>query len=223
MTFIADLLPAPGLLSDDRADAVLATVAAAIRDSEVAPPEPYGSMVARVRQAAEKIESGANLQRLSELMTLSQFGGVTLGTIAAEACEAPALRPAAEARFAAAFLVASVLRMPSLPHLMPQDLLDRHAVDRRDAGEPAAQPVYDDVLGRVSEASEMDAATGDPHPGLRKFIDRQRRTTRRQVAKIRKSGPASAALGPFDRFAVATEAFLGERLERLRAARRRRG
>lgn len=223
MTFIADLLPAPGLLSDDRADAVLAAVAVAIRDSEAAPPEPYGSMVARVRQAAEKIESGENVQRLSELMTLSQFGGVTLGTIAAEACEAPTLRSAAEARFAAAFLVASVLRMPSLPHLMPQDLLDRHGVGRGDAGEPEAQPVYDDVLGRVSEASQRGAVTDNAHPGLRKFIDRQRRTTRRQMAKIRKSGPASAALGPFDRFGVATEAFLGETFQRLRTARRRRG
>lgn len=223
MAFIADLLPAPGSLSDDRADAVLAAVAAAIRDPEAAPPEPYGSLVARVRQAAEKIESGANVQRLSELMTLSQFGGVTLGTIAAEACEAPTLRPAAEARFAAAFLVASVLRMPSLPHLMPQDLLDRHGVDRGDAGEPAAQPVYDDVLGRVAEAPQRIAATDDAHPGLRKFIDRQRRTTRRQMAKIRKSGPASAALGPFDRFAIASEAFLGETLQRLRTARSRNG
>lgn len=222
MTFIADLLPAPGLLSDDGADAVLAAVSAAIRDSEAAPPEPYGNMVARVRQAAEKIESGANVQRLSELMTLSQFGGMTLGALVAKVCDAPTLRPAAEAQFAASFLVASVFHMPSLPHLIPQDLLNRHGVDRSDACEPAAWPVYNDVLGRASEASRMSAATGNAHPGLRKFIDRQRRTTRRQIAKIGKSGPASGALTAFDHFAVATGTFLGGTLQRLRAAGRHR-
>ena len=220
MTFIADLLPAPGLLSDDRADAVLAAVSAAIRDSEAAAPEPYGNLVARVRQAAEKIESDANVQRLSELMTLSQFGGVTLGALVAEVCDAPTLRPAAEAQFAAAFLVASVLHMPSLPHLIPQDLLKRHGVDRGDACKPAARPVYNDVLGRASEASQMNAATDDAHPGLRKFIDRQRRATRRQIAKIGKSGPATGTLTTIDNFVIATETFLGETLYRLRAAGR---
>ena len=222
MPFVADLLPAPGLLSDDRADAVLAAVSAAIRNSETAPPEPYGNLVARVRQAVEKIESDANVQRLSELMTLSQFGGVTLGALVAEACDAPALRPAAEAQFASAFLVASVLHMPSFPHLIPQDLLNRHGVDRSDACKPAAWPVYNDVLGRASEASRRGAATDNAHPGLRKFIERQRRTTRRQIAKIGKSGPASGALTAFDRSAVAAGAFLNETLQRLRAAGRNR-
>ena len=213
MDLIADLVPPQGAFADERADARLTAFRHALSSGDYsALCEEEKIFAARVEQASRKISSGAEISRVSELMTLGQFGGASIGAALALSCDDTAAEPLAEALLVARFLVEVVLATPQAPSLLPGDLLKEHHLDRESISWPSAQPAYRDLLARASETINRADARGIAiaSPALRKMLSRHRMETLYQIARLRDRDPASsgARLTGLDKVMISLRLFL---------------
>lgn len=203
MDLVADLFPPDKALSDPAAGATLAALRTALAAGDLSALDAGQQALAeRIGQATQKIASGTEIKRVSELMTLAQFGPGSIGAALAQAYDDEPSAPAAEALFVARFLVETVLVAAHAPALLPGDLLKEHHLGRADISWPAAAPVYANLLSRASETIDRADATGQnaAAPALRKMLARHRMQTLRQIARLHDRDPASprARLTGFD-------------------------
>ena len=213
MNLIEDLVPPQGAFSNEDADARLTAFRSALSSGDYAAlGEKLKICAARIAQASQKIGSGAEISRVSELMTLGQFGGASIGTAMAHACDDTAAEPTAEALLVARFLVEVVFAAPHAPSLLPGDLLKQHRLDRKSVSWPEAQPVYRDLLARASETINRAETQGAriASPALRKMLNRHRMETRRQIVRLQGRDPSSsgARLTGFDKAMISLRLFL---------------
>lgn len=213
MIQISDLIPAPGALSDKAADARLTALRAAISAGDnTAIADALRPYAERIDQANQKIGSGAEIARISELMTLAQFGAASVGAVIARVSDDADAEPVAEALFVARFLVEVVLATPGSPALLPGNLLKEHHVDRENVSWPDIEPVYRDLLVRASETIHRSDALDIriSSSALRKLLARHRMETLRQIYRLDKQDPqaAGARLTGLDRAMISLKLFL---------------
>lgn len=182
---ILDLLPPPGSLGDADAEAAIAQAADAFAASGAPDlPEPVAGWIARMRQAADKIESGAQIRRTGELIALAQFGAGSTGLLVGDACRDPGAAPRCEGCFIGHFLVDVAKRANEMPTLMPPDVAPQELFRRAEEAMRTPGPVT--------------------HPGLRRHLARRNALAARQIARLRRfpAGHRRAALTALDRLAV---------------------
>ena len=87
MNLLTDLFPPADEFSDRHVNAALSAVRLALAsgDRSDLTVEQRG-LVDRMDQASTKIASGTDLSRISELMSLAQFGAGSIGLAVADAC-----------------------------------------------------------------------------------------------------------------------------------------
>ncbi|CAN0545687.1 unnamed protein product, partial [Laminaria digitata] len=164
------------------------------------------ALAQRIGQATEKIVSAAEIARVSELMTLAQFGPASIGTAVVGSYDDGPAEPFAQALFVARFLVEVVFAAPQSPALVPGDILREHNLDRADLSWPSAESVYRDLLARAADTIDRaDAANVRiASPSLRKMLARHRMETIRQIRRLHARDPASprARLTGLDNFTI---------------------
>lgn len=218
MDLVTDLFPPANGLSDAAARASLAGLRAAHDSGNVsALDDRQQAFVERIGQANEKIRSATEIKRVSELMTLAQFGPASIGAAVAQACDDEASQPVAEALFVARFLVEVVFAAAHIPTLLPGDLLKEHQLDRTQVSWPTAAPVYQALLSRGSETIYRAETAGIriTSRALKKFLTKHRMQTTRQITRLHDRDPASpgARLTGFDNAMISIKLLL-----RLRGA-----
>lgn len=218
MDLVADMFPADNALSDRAAAARLAGLRDALVNGDTSGlDERQRALADRIGQAAQKIESGTEIARISELMTLAQYGPASIGAAAADASGDAAAEPLAETLFVARFLVELVFAASAAPALVPGDILKEHQLDRADLPSPSAMPVFQALLTRAAETLDRAETSGTPvnSPPLRKMLNRHRLQTRRQIERLRDRDLASAGarLTGFDNLMISLKLLL-----RLRGA-----
>ena len=213
MDLIADLFPAHNALPDPTAASKIAVLRAALFGGDLSALEaPQEALAQRIDQAAQKIGSGAEIARISELTTLAQFGPASIGAAVAQAYDDEHSAPIAEAMFVARFLVEVVFAGARSPNLLPGDMLKQHQVNRAEISWPAAKPVYQGLLTRAREtinrAEAMDIRSASPE--LRKMLARYQMQTVRQIARLEDRDPASpgARLTRFDNLMISLRLLL---------------
>ena len=213
MDLIADLFPAHNALPDPTAASKIAVLRAALFGGNLSDLEaPQEALVQRIDQAAQKIGSGAEIARISELTTLAQFGPASIGAAVAQAYDDEHSAPIAEAMFVARFLVEVVFAGARSPNLLPGDMLKQHQVNRAEISWPAAKPVYQGLLARAREtinrAEAMDIRSASPE--LRKMLARYQMQTVRQIGRLKDRDPASpgARLTRFDNLMISLRLLL---------------
>jgi len=213
MDLIADLFPAHNALPDPTAASKIAVLRAALFGRNLSDLEaPQEALAQRIDQAAQKIGSGAEIARISELTTLAQFGPASIGAAVAQAYDDEHSAPIAEAMFVARFLVEVVFAGARSPNLLPGDMLKQHQVNRAEISWPAAKPVYQGLLTRAREtinrAEAMDIRSASPE--LRKMLARYQMQTVRQIARLEDRDPASpgARLTRFDNLMISLRLLL---------------
>ena len=105
----------------------------------------------RLRQAEEKVASGAEIMRISELLTLAQFGAGSIGSAIAAIYRAPSSATGLEALYVSRFLTELVVRRRDYPALIPADLLCKFAVEREIVESAVARPVLEVIVERAKE------------------------------------------------------------------------
>lgn len=213
MDLVADLLPAPNALSDADAAKKLASFRNALLTGDISALDAtQRSLIDRIGQASQKIGSGAEIGRTSELMTLAQFGPASVGAAIALACDDAPAQPVAEALFVSRFLTEIVFAGSRFPALLPGDLLKQNQIERRNISWPAAAPVYRDLLIRADEAIERADAAQTPISSrpLQKMLARHRLETVRQIGRLHGRDPesASARLTGLDKLLVSFKLLL---------------
>ena len=210
---MADLFPAHNALPDPTAASKIAVLRAALFGGDLSDLEaPQEALAQRIDQAAQKIGSGAEIARISELTTLAQFGPASIGAAVAQAYDDEHSAPIAEAMFVARFLVEVVFAGARSPNLLPGDMLKQHQVNRAEISWPAAKPVYQGLLTRAREtinrAEAMDIRSASTE--LRKILVRYRMQTVRQIARLEDRDPASpgARLTRFDNLMISLRLLL---------------
>ncbi len=210
---MADLFPAHNALPDPTAASKIAVLRAALFGGDLSDLEaPQEALAQRIDQAAQKIGSGAEIARISELTTLAQFGPASIGAAVAQAYDDEHSAPIAEAMFVARFLVEVVFAGARSPNLLPGEMLKQHRVNRAEISWPAAKPVYQGLLTRAREtinrAEAMDIRSASPE--LRKMLARYRMQTVRQIARLEDRDPASpgARLTRFDNLMISLRLLL---------------
>ena len=213
MDLIADLFPAHNALRDPTAASKITVLRAALFGGDLSALEaPQEALAQRIDQAAQKIGSGAEIARISELTTLAQFGPASIGAAVAQAYDDEHSAPIAEAMFVARFLVEVVFAGARSPNLLPGDMLKQHQVNRAEISWPAAKPVYQGLLTRAREtinrAEAMDIRSASPE--LRKMLARYQMQTVRQIARLEDRDPASpgARLTRFDNLMISLRLLL---------------
>ena len=207
MDLITDLLPTTKRLGNQRAQEILSELRAALETVDVSRlPDGLRNQAARIAQATEKIRTGSEIVRISELMTLAQFGAGSIGAAVADAFEDPGAVPAMEALQISRFLVEVVFASKQSPYLLPGDLLRQNDIDRGAVAWPAAEPVFAVLIERAGRAIDA-AATGRvaiASPSLKKLFDREHAMMRRQIQKLAGKDPDSprARLTALDRIII---------------------
>lgn len=207
MTFVTDIMPDPRGLGQRDAEAALSAFRDAIQNGNAADlPAGQKDLAARVGQANAKIASGAEIARISELMTLAQFGAGSVGAGIADALNDPAAIPALENLMTARFLVGTVLSAGQCPYLIPSDMLKKNNLTRDAISWPAAEPVYSELLNRAALALSQAATARQAisSKSARKLFDREIARCVRQARKINGKDPDSpgARLNGFDRLII---------------------
>ena len=213
MDLMADLFPAHNALPDPTAASKIAVLRAALFGGDLSDLEaPQEALAQRIDQAAQKIGSGAEIARISELTTLAQFGPASIGAAVAQAYDDEHSAPIAAAMFVARFLVEVVFAGARSPNLLPGEMLKQHRVNRAEISWPAAKPVYQGLLTRAREtinrAEAIDIRSASPE--LQKILVRYRMQTVRQIARLEDRDPASpgARLTRFDNLMISLRLLL---------------
>lgn len=213
MNLLTDLFPPADEFSDRHVNAALSAVRLALAsgDRSDLTVEQRG-LVDRMDQASTKIASGTDLSRISELMSLAQFGAGSIGLAVADACRDDRARQACEALFVARFLIVAILEAGAYANLIPGDLLRRNELDRNNIGWPAAKPIYDTLLARAAQTVKIAYSNeiGATAPFLRKYIAIQRALAIKQIRKLEGRDPSSrrARLTALDRVLVSLRLLL---------------
>lgn len=160
----------------------------------------------RIGQAEDKVAGGADIARMSELLTLAQFGAGSMGSAVAAIYECAEAETGLESLFVSKFLTEIVLRRETCPALFPQDLLQRHDVGRQQLMETSARSALSEIVDRAREtadrASIPDSAMSRPR--LAKLIVYERKLLSKRLTKL-SSNPCVAGpidLGLWDRIAT---------------------
>jgi hypothetical protein len=207
MNLVTDLLPKPSGLGDSGARTTLSAFRRALESGDrTGLAREQQDLVDRIAQANAKIESGGEIVRISELMTLAQFGAGSAGIAIANACSDPSAIPAIEGLLTGRFLIEVVLSGKQYPHLFPADFLRNANVSRDAIAWPGAGPVYGGLLDRATLAVNRASAARDEisSPALRKYFDRERAQSIRQLRKLAGKDPNStrARLNTLDRIII---------------------
>ena len=151
----------------------------------------------RIMQAEEKAAAGANVARMSELLTMAQFGAGSIGGAIAAIYESPDTVPRLEALFVSRFLVEIVLQRESYPGLYPDDLLRRHDLERHQLCDPAARPALNEIVERARETADRASVSGTGVVGreLASLIFFERKLLSKRLSRLT-SDPCST--GPID-------------------------
>ena len=107
----------------------------------------------RLTQAEEKVVSGAEIMRISELLTLAQFGAGSIGSAIAAIYRSPSSATGLEALYVSRFLTELVVRRREYPALIPADLLCKYAVEREIVESAVARPVLEVIVERARETA----------------------------------------------------------------------
>lgn len=107
----------------------------------------------RLRQAEEKVASGAEIMRISELLILAQFGAGSIGSAIAAIYRSPSSATGLEALYVSRFLTELVVRRREYPALIPADLLRKYAVEREEVDSVSARPVLAVIVERARETA----------------------------------------------------------------------
>lgn len=205
MNFVNDLLPPAAGLADTNAAVVLSALRRALETGDRSSlSDDQRSFAERIDQASGKIAAGAGIARISELMTLAQFGPGSAGSAVADAFGDPGAGPAMQNLLTAQFLVRVVVSAHEFPHLIPTDLLKAHNLNRDVLSWPAPEQVYRDLLGRAKQAAASSDRKSLSSPALRKLFDRQMAETVCRIRKLTGKDPnsARARLNALDRFVI---------------------
>ena len=207
MNRITDLLPTTKRLGDKRAQEILSELRAALETGDVSRlSDGLRNQAARIAQATEKIVAGSEIVRISELMTLAQFGAGSIGAAVADAFEDPGAMRAMEALQISRFLIEVVFASKENPYLFPADLLRQNDIDREAVAWPAAEPVYSVLIERAGRAINAASAgrAAIASPSLKKLFDREHAVMRRQIRKLAGKDPDSprARLTALDRIVI---------------------
>ena len=114
----------------------------------------------RLTQAEEKVVSGAEIMRISELLTLAQFGAASIGSAIAAIYRSPSSATGLEALYVSRFLTEVVVRRREYPALIPADLLRKYAVERQEVDSASARPVLAVIVERAKETSARVTMSG---------------------------------------------------------------
>ena len=194
MDLITDLLPTTNRHGNKRAQEALAELRSALETGDVSQlPDRLRDQAARIAQAIEKIAAGSEIARISELMTLAQFGAGSSGAAIAVAFDDPEAAPAMEALLTSRFLVEVVFASQGSPYLLPGEILRQNHLDRGSIAWPAAEPVFSILTERAGRSLDA-ASTARPaitSLSLRKLFDREHVTMRRQIRKLAGNDPDS--------------------------------
>ncbi|GEM_PF-3221663 len=114
----------------------------------------------RLRQAEEKVASGAEIMRISELLTLAQFGAGSIGSAIAAIYRLPSSATGLEALYVSKFLTELVVRRREYPALIPADLLRKYAVEREEIDSVSARPVLAVIVERARETATRVSISG---------------------------------------------------------------
>ncbi|MEX2453440.1 MAG: hypothetical protein WD470_01985 [Rhodospirillaceae bacterium] len=204
MTILEDLFPDPGELESEAVRTAMARLAAAASGGpEPTEPAELASCAGHVRQAGSKIAAGTALKRMSELLSLAQFGAAPVGRAIAIASRETGDVRALEALFTAEFLVAVVAGAPACPQLLPEDLRARHGAAPGYRSGPEMRAVLDDLLDRAADVVAR-AAAETVSPTNAGFVRRRSALCARRISRLRRVDPADGrtALSRFDRLAV---------------------
>ena len=207
MDLVSDQFPEPNWHPSRVAEQKLEALRAALVTRDIPALDPAQQALAeRIDQATRKINSGMEIQRTSELMSLAQFGPASIGTAVALAFEDKKSAPIALATCVARFLVEVVFAGARSPSLIPGDLLKEHGLSRAEIYWPASAPICSDLLSRATDTiARADDARGQINsPPLRKLLAKHRMQTLRQIAKLHYRDPSLARtrLTTFDKFVI---------------------
>lgn len=160
----------------------------------------------RIKQAEEKVSTGTNLARMSELLTMAQFGAGSIGGAIAALYDSPDDGPGLEALFISKFLTEIVLRRDAYPGLYPEDLLRRHHLDRHRLSDSSAGPALAEIVERARETADRVPAFGtrDISRELSRLIAFERKLLSKRLARLT-SDPGTVGdidLGLWDRLSV---------------------
>ena len=111
--------------------------------------------IQRVKQANEKISSRERLKSTSELMTLAQFGGGSLGTAIGVLYNSSDAAKKLEMLFIGKFLTHIIGQRETYSFLFPEKLLRAKQIERPDISKLAAEPVIRELLGRAHNTLKL--------------------------------------------------------------------
>ncbi len=114
--------------------------------------------IQRVKQANEKISSQERLKSTSELMTLAQFGGGSLGTAIGVLYNSSEASKKLEMLFIGKFLTHIIGQRETYSFLFPEKLLRAKQIERADISKLAAEPVIRELLGRAHNTLKLSQA-----------------------------------------------------------------
>ena len=114
--------------------------------------------IKRVKQANEKISSREHLKSTSELMTLAQFGGGSLGTAIGVLYNSSEASKKLEMLFIGKFLTHIIGQRETYSFLFPEKLLRAKQIERADISKLAAEPVIRELLGRAHNTLKLSQA-----------------------------------------------------------------
>ena len=114
--------------------------------------------IQRVKQANEKISSREHLKSTSELMTLAQFGGGSLGTAIGVLYNSSEASKKLEMLFIGKFLTHIIGQRETYSFLFPEKLLRAKQIERADISKLAAEPVIRELLGRAHNTLKLSQA-----------------------------------------------------------------
>lgn len=114
--------------------------------------------IQRVKQANEKISSRERLKSTSELMTLAQFGGGSLGTAIGVLYNSSKAAKKLEMLFIGKFLTHIIGQRETYSFLFPEKLLRAKQIERADISKLAAEPVIRELLGRARNTLKLSQA-----------------------------------------------------------------
>lgn len=207
MNLITDLLPGPTSFGDSGVRVTLSAFRGALENGDrTGLTNEQRDLADRVVQATAKIDSGAEIARISELMTLAQFAAGSAGIAIADAFDDTPAKAPIEGLLTGRFLIEVVLSGDRYPHLFPADILRNGNISRDAIAWPRAESVYADLLDRAALAVNRAAAGRDgiSSSALRKYFDRERAKSIRQLRKLAGRDPNSrrARLNALDRIII---------------------
>lgn len=147
--------------------------------------------IQRVKQANEKISSRERLKSTSELMTLAQFGGGSLGTAIGVLYNSSEAAKKLEMLFIGKFLTHIIGQRETYSFLFPEKLLRAKQIERADISKLAAEPVIRELIGRARNTLKLSQAmtSNTQHSELQTLIVHELKLLKKSI-KVLGAGPS---------------------------------